>query len=141
MSSRSQARGGLRAAIITGAILVPGLVLLALARSQGLIGDEIATRGIIVLIGLAVAVWGNTIPKSMSGPPLNSTALAGIRQGVFRTTGWAPTLLGLAVAALWSLAPYDVAYTGTLVAVGAVVSVVFGTIIWRGVNLHHHPKS
>lgn len=141
MSSRSQARGGLRAAIITGAILVPGLVLLALARSQGLIGDEIATRGIIVLIGLAVAVWGNTIPKSMSGPPLNSTALAGIRQGVFRTTGWALTLLGLAVAALWSLAPYDVAYTGTLVAVGAVVSVVFGTIIWRGVNLHHHPKS
>lgn len=141
MSSRSQARGGLRATIITGAILVPGLVLLALARNQGLVGDEIATRGIIVLIGLAVAVWGNTIPKSMSGPPLNSTALAGIRQGVFRTTGWALTLLGLAVAGLWSLAPHDVAYAGTLVAVGAVVSVVFGTIIWRGFTLHRHPKS
>jgi len=77
----------------------------------------------------------------MSGPPLNSAALPGIRQGVFRTTGWALTLLGLAVAGLWSLAPYDVAYAGTLVAVGAVVSVVFGTIIWRGVTLHHHPKS
>jgi len=63
MSSRSQARGGLRAAIITGAILVPGLVLLALARNQGLIGDEIATRGIIVLIGPAVAVWAIQFPS------------------------------------------------------------------------------
>ena len=141
MSSRSQARGGLRAAIITGTVLVPGLVLLALARNQGLIGDEIATRGIIVLIGLAVAVWGNTIPKSMSGPPLNSTALAGVRPGVFRTTGWALTLLGLAVAGLWAFAPYAIAKIGTLVALGVVIAVVFGTIIWRGFALHRSAKS
>lgn len=141
MSSRSQARGGLRAAIITGAILVPGLVLLALARNQELIADETATRGIIVLIGLAVAAWGNAIPKAMNGPPLDSVTLAGVRQGVFRTTGWAMTLLGLTVAGLWAFAPYDIAQIGTLVAVGVVIAVVFGTIIWRGVSLHRSSSS
>jgi hypothetical protein len=140
MSSRSQARGGLRAAIVTAAFLVPGLVLLAMARNQELIGSETATRGTVVLIGLAVAVWGNAIPKAMSGPPLDSIPLVGMRQGVFRATGWALTLVGLAVAGLWTFAPRDAAQTGTLVAAGILIAVVIGTIIRRGVALHGSSK-
>ncbi|UUP17879.1 hypothetical protein [Nitratireductor thuwali] len=136
MSRYSSTRGGLLAAFIIGGILIAGFLLLALARQQGLIDEDITTRGLNVLLGLGIAAWGNRIPKALDGPPPASIALAAVRQAVHRVVGWVMMLLGIAVAVLWAFAPRDVAVTGCVVAVVAAIAMVFGYIVWRGVALH-----
>jgi hypothetical protein len=117
--------------LIIAAVQVGGSLLLTLASKHGMIDRDIATRGVMVLIGLGVAAYGNTMPKMLDGPPPPSVATAALRQAVSRTGGWALMLAGLAYAALWAFAPRDVAQVGGLVAVGAGLAAMIGNFVWR----------
>jgi hypothetical protein len=118
-------------ALIIAAVQVGGTLLLSLASKHEMIGKDIATRGVMVLIGLGIAAYGNTMPKLLDGPPPPSLATAALRQAVTRTGGWAMMLAGLAYAALWAFAPRDVAKVGGLVAVGAGLAAMIGNFVWR----------
>lgn len=139
MSRSSPARKNIRAAlIITGAQLV-GTLLLVLADKQGMISGDTTTRGVMVLIGLSLAAYGNRIPKSPDGPPPQTLPLAALRQSVLRTAGWAMMLGGLAFAGFWAFAPRDLAEVGSVVALGGSMAVMCGFVVWWIFAYHRSP--
>ena len=132
--------------IVTGltiaAVQVGGALLLTLARKQGMIDADTATRGGMVLIGLGVAAYGNTMPKIGDDAPPPSLRTAVVKQAVSRVGGWTMVLFGLAYAGLWAFAPRDVASVGCLVAVGvaAVILLVYaawGFVAYRRTSASH----
>lgn len=129
----------IRSALILAGIQLGGALLLAFASAMGLIDDETKTRGVMVLIGLCLAAIGNSMPKTLDGPPPESVSLAALRQAVLRLGGWALMLGGLAFAGLWAFAPRDVAFVGSLTAVGAAMVVTVGGCGWWVFN--HHRSS
>ena len=88
------------------------------AADAALISDETKTRGVMVAIGLMVAVYGNLIPKQLPRT-IASPRMEAVAQALRRTAGWSMTLGGLAFAAFWIFAPVDVAEIGSVVALGA----------------------
>lgn len=78
------------------------------------ISQEQATRVAMAVIGLALAVMANAIPKAMGGNA-NSRAIK-------RVTGWSLALAGLAHAAIWLLAPISVANLASVTAVIAALA-------------------
>lgn len=129
----------IRSALILAGIQLGGASLLAFASSEGLIDDETRTRGVMVLIGLCLASVGNRMPKTLDGPPPKSVSLAALRQAVLRPGGWALMPGGLAFAGLWAFAPRDVAFVGSLTAVGVAMVVTVGGCAWWAFN--HHRSS
>lgn len=129
--SSGAGRKNIVTALIIAAAQVGGALLLSLARRQGLIDEETVTRGVMVLIGLGIAVYGNAMPKGLEGPPPQSIATAALRQAISRVGGWAMTLGGLAYAGLWAFAPRDIAMMGCIIAVGGAVAVMLGYAAWR----------
>ncbi len=139
-SSSGRAWRNIQAALIVAGIQVCGAVLLTVARKQGLIDGESAQRGVMVLVGLGLAAYGNRMPKMLEGPPPQSLAVAALRQAIHRVGGWAMMLGGTAFATLWAFAPHDVAKVGSLVAVGAGVAVMLGYGAWRAVSYDRSSK-
>ncbi|GAB2497559.1 hypothetical protein GCM10027084_08320 [Pseudoxanthomonas sangjuensis] len=131
----------IRAALVIAGVQIGGALLLTFLRKQGVIDGETTTRGVMVLIGLGLAAYGNRMPKSLEGPPPPSPGLAATRQAVQRVGGWAMTLAGLAYAGLWAFASRDVALVGSLVVVGASVAVTLGYIAWRVCSGHRSSVS
>ncbi|MET0656455.1 MAG: hypothetical protein ABWY94_12875 [Pseudoxanthomonas sp.] len=113
------------------AVIVGGSLLLTLARQQGWIGQDEVVRGYNVIMGLALAVYGNFLPKVMHEMPARTLQEATLAQGVGRVTSWSMTLAFLIWAALWAFAPRDFAFVGSIVAVVASVVVMFGYIAWK----------
>jgi hypothetical protein len=130
-ATSNNGRASVIRALVIAAVQVGGALLLSLASKRGMIDKDIATRGVMVLIGLGVAAYGNTMPKLLDGPPPPSLATAALRQAVTRTGGWAMMLAGVAYAAVWAFAPRDVAQVGGLVAVGAGLAAMIGNFAWR----------
>lgn len=130
ISSPRPAGKSIRSAFILAGVQLGGALLLVLANRQGLIDDETRTRGAMVLIGLCLAAIGNRMPKTMDGPPPRSVTLAALRLSVLRLGGWALMLGGVAFAGLWAFAPQDVAFVGSLTAVGAAMVVTVGGCAW-----------
>jgi hypothetical protein len=79
-----------------------------LARTQG------------VLIGMALAVWGNFLPKLMSPWTLEQEPFDW--QRVRRFGGWLSVLAGVVTAAAWMTRPEETARYVTVVAVGTVLA-------------------
>lgn len=113
------------------AIMIGAALLLSLARKQGLIDGELVVRAIGVIIGLALAAYGNVMPKMLYGPPPRSIHHATLAQAVVRVSGWAMTLAFLAWAALWAFAPQELVIIGSLAVVGASASVMLGYTVWK----------
>lgn len=139
ISSLRPAGKSIRSALILAGAQVGGALLLALANREGLIDEETKTRGVMVLIGLCLAAIGNRMPKTLDGPPPRSVSLAALRLSVLRLGGWALMLGGAVFAGLWAFAPRDVAFVGSLTAVGAAMVVTIGGCAWWVVN--HHRSS
>jgi hypothetical protein len=118
-------------ALVIAGIEIGGALLLSLARQQGLIEEETVTRGVMVLIGLGVAVYGNLMPKRLEGPPPASVVAAALRQAITRVGGWAMVLGGLAFAGFWAFAPRDIALVGSVTAMGTATVVMLGYTAWR----------
>lgn len=131
----------IRGALIIAGVQVVGTLLLTLARKQGMIDGETATRGVMVLIGIGVILIGNRMPKMLDVPPAPSLAIAALQQTVHRVGGWAMMLAGLVWVGLWVFAPRDVAQVGSVVAVGAGVAVMFGNFAWRVFAYHRSSTS
>lgn len=84
----------------------------SLARSQGLIDQEVTVRLVLGATGLMVAAFGDRIPKTFS-----PSALARQTQ---RFTAWAMVISGLVYAAAFAFAPSLEA--ALVVGCGAVVA-------------------
>jgi hypothetical protein len=136
----SPAAKNVRAALIIAGVQVGGALLLSFANKQGMIDSEATKRGVMVLVGLGLAAAGNRMPKHPDGPQPRSLPVAALRQSVLRASGWAMTLAGLAFAGLWAFAPRDVAQPGSVVAVGAMMAVMFGYVGWR-IFTHHRSST
>jgi hypothetical protein len=144
MSDNPRPRPGgksIREALIIAGVQVVGVLLLTLARKQGMIDGETAIRGVMVLIGLGIIRIGNRMPKMLDGPPAPSLAIAALQQTVHRVGGWAMMLGGLAWVGLWVFAPRDVAQVGSVVSVGAGVAVMFANFAWQAFAYHRSSTS
>ena len=113
------------------AVMIGTGLLLSLARKQGLIGGELVERAMGVAIGLALAAYGNAMPKMLYGPPPRSIQHATLAQASVRVGGWTMTLAFLAWAALWAFAPRDFIVTGSLAVVGASATIILGYTVWK----------
>lgn len=114
---------------IAASMLGAGL-LLALARKLGWIDQALVVRTMNVVMGLALAAYGNAIPKMMRAMP-RSLGEATLAQAVARVSSWAMTLAFLAWAALWAFAPQPFARIGSLAAVATGVAVMLGYVAWK----------
>lgn len=130
-SSRT-ARKQIVSALIIAGVQVGGALLLTYARKQGMIDAETVTRGVMVLIGLGLAAFGNTMPKMLDGPP-RTVREATAAQSVLRVGGWAMTLSGLAFAALWAFAPRAGAEIASVAIVAAGVAFMLGYAVRTGI--------
>ena len=117
------------------AVIVGGALLLAVARKQGWVEGDLVARAFNVIMGLALAVYGNAIPKMMNGAPTRSINDAKMRQAVGRVTAWAMTLGFLTWAGLWAFAPKEIAQVGSMVAVGTTVVVTLGYTLWKHIAM------
>lgn len=129
MSARKEILFGLKLA----AAMIVGALLLTVAHKQGWVSAELVTRGNNVIIGLALAVFCNAMPKRMQGSP-RTVQHATLAQAIGRVGGWAMTLAFLVWTALWAFAPQEFARTGSMVAVGAGVAVMIGYTVWKCVG-------
>lgn len=118
------------------AVMVGGALLLSLARQQGWIDAALVVRGYNVIMGLALAAYGNAMPKLMDGTPPSSLREATLRQAVGRVGGWAMTLAFLTWAALWAFAPQQFAMVGSLVAVGSCAALMSAYALWKYASCH-----
>lgn len=128
-----------RTSLVVAGLQIAAGLLLSYARRQGLIDAETMLRGVMVTIGLGLAVIGNGIPKSRDGPPPPTLELAALRQSVMRAAGWSLTLGGLAFAGLSAFAPLDVAPIGAMIALGGAMAVMIAFVAKWIVTSHRSP--
>ncbi len=102
------------------AAMLLATALLKYAAVTHLIGPEVATRGVQVVIGVWLAAYANFMPKTLpSAHP--SIRLAALRQSILRFSGWLFTLSGIAYAGFWAFAPEPIARVGAIVAVACAL--------------------
>jgi uncharacterized membrane protein len=86
------------------------------AEAEGMVSGDMSVRAAIILAGLALAWFGNEIPKAIIQSASARTAR--------RFSGWAFTLAGLASAAGGALLPVDMAITAELAVTGGALALV-----------------
>ena len=99
------------------------------ASVQGIIGEDVATRAVQVIIGLGLAAYANVIPKQGGGPRRSAEAETRA-QAAQRVGGWSITLAGLIHAGLWAFAPLSFASPASTVVVGGAVVLTLGHAVW-----------
>lgn len=130
-SPNPRARKHVLFALKLAAVIIGGALLATLARQLGWIDAGQVVRAYNVVMGLALAAYGNAMPKMMDGTPPRSLQDATLRQAIGRVSGWAMTLAFLVWAALWAFAPQDLALIGSVAAVAASVAVMLGYSVWK----------
>lgn len=127
--------------LLVGALQVCGALLLLIARKQGMIDIETTKRGVMILVGLGVAAYGNWMPKMLEGPSPQSRDVAALRQSINRVGGWAMMLGGIAFAVIGGFMPRSVSVVGSIVAVGAGMAVMVGHGLWRVFQFNRRSRS
>ena len=94
------------------------LMTLAWAGKADLIIGDLAMRLSMIVTGLVIAFYGNAIPKLV----LRSARARSAR----RFAGWAFVLSGLTCAAVWAVAPIEVAKPVSIAMIASTVVLVFG---------------
>lgn len=130
-----RARNDIVLGLKMAAAMIAGALLLSFARRQGWVNAEQVMRGNNVIIGLALAVFCNAMPKRMNRSP-RTVAQATLAQSIARVGGWAMTLAFVAWAALWAFSPQPFASIGGMVAVGAGVVLMMGYAAWKCIAFH-----
>jgi len=118
MISRQIIYGALGGAAILGAALA-----LKWAQHNHLVSAEFTQRGVLVIIGLYLAVYANFIPKKVPGLKISPARAARV-QAASRLNGWLFCLAGLGYAAIWAFAPLSIAGTASVAVVGGAMAVV-----------------
>ena len=114
--------------LFTASVIAAGLILAAalgkaLVVSLGFETGETIDRALGVVTGVVLLLIGNAIPKALG--PLTAKRCAPVQvQAIQRFAGWTFAAAGLAYAALWLLAPVEMAHNWATVAVGAGLVIV-----------------
>jgi hypothetical protein len=116
-------------AIALGITFLVATAALRYASVQGIIGEDVATRAVQVIIGLGLAAYANVMPKQVGGPR-RSVQAETRAQAAQRVGGWSITLAGLVHAGLWAFTPLSFASPGSMVVVGGAVVLTLGHAIW-----------
>ena len=116
-------------AIALAVIFLASVAALRYAANQGIIGEDVATRAVQVVIGLGLAAYANIIPKQVGGPRRSAEAETRA-QAAQRVGGWSITLAGLIHAGLWAFAPLSLANPASMVVVGGAVILTLGHAFW-----------
>ena len=117
------------AALALAVLFLAATAALRYAASQGVIGEDFATRAVQVIIGLGLAAYANVMPKQVGGSRRSIEAETRA-QAAQRVGGWSITLAGLIHAGLWAFAPLSVASTGSMVVVGGAVILTLAHAGW-----------
>lgn len=102
---------------------------LRFAASTGLIDDDLARRGVQVVIGLGLAAYGNLMPKQR-GALRSSIRAETAAQAALRVGGWSMALAGLIYAALWAFAPLAFADGVSVFMIGGATLLTLGFAAW-----------
>jgi len=115
----------LAVALLAAGLYLGGAFALKAVEHAGLIPHETALRAFGVFTGVALAVYGNFLPKSLGAfrGPISAMRM----QAVLRASGWAFTLGGAGYA-LTSLLPLP--DTVPLAVLGAATAYVLGYSAW-----------
>ena len=127
----STARKSIRSGLVIAGMQIGGALCLTLIHRQGMIDQDTVTRGVMVLIGLGIAAFGNAMPKTLDGPQPLSRRDASAQQAIKRVSGWMMLLGGLVYAGLWAFAPRDVALFGCVAAMVVAMLVMALYSVWR----------
>jgi hypothetical protein len=100
--------------IVAGIAIASTIIAVTLglnwAEAEGLVSADMSVRAVIVLAGLALAWYGNEVPKAI----VHSERARAAK----RFSGWVFAIAGLSSAAGGAVLPVDMAITAELVVVG-----------------------
>jgi hypothetical protein len=126
-----------------GILAATAVIAAAVARrylvAADLIEADSGRRLVQVVVGLALAVHGNFMPKGY-GTAAVSACATGRAQSALRIGGWAMALAGLVYAGLWSFAPLPWADGLSDVVVGAAV-LVTAFALWTLASRRPRPNT
>ena len=113
--------------LITGAIMLAAGWALKWAEAYGLIDGNQKAVWAQVIVGVALAVLANTMPKTLSGGDLSPEA-ARIQQRSLRVNGWVFMIAGLGYAAL-AFAPREISFPAGIALIAGAMVVAVGHMI------------
>lgn len=125
MTIRSQSsRAAVRRGLIIAALLIVASAVLRLL-SPDYLSQELARRMLGALLGLAVVIYANLVPKAIT-PIIRMCSDPVAEQAMRRFTGWSLALGGVAYAVTWIIAPlqYTSALSISLLAASVLLVVV-----------------
>ncbi len=108
--------GKIYAGLAIAATIIAVTLGLNWAEAEGMVSGDMSVRAAIIMAGLALAWFGNEIPKAIIQSASARTAR--------RFSGWAFAIAGLASAAGGALLPVDMAITAELVVTGGALALV-----------------
>ena len=136
MSKNSPAVAQIGRALIIAALILAVAALLKLIPPE-YISAEHSRRLLGVLLGAAVMLYANVVPKALT-PLARMRCNAATEQSLRRFTGWSLTLGGLLYAVTWLVAPIGMATTISLVLLGAALLLVILRYAWAMVGRPRH---
>lgn len=136
MSKNSPAASQIGRALIIAAMILGVSALLKLVSPQ-YISEELSRRLLGVLLGIAVMLYANVVPKALT-PLARMRCNAATEQSLRRFTGWSLTLGGLLYAVTWMFAPIGMAATISLVLLGAALLLAILRHAWAVVRRPQH---
>jgi hypothetical protein len=108
--------GKIYAGLAIAATIIAVTLGLNWAEGEGMVSGDMSVRAAIILAGLALAWYGNEIPKAIIQSASARTAR--------RFSGWAFAIAGLTSAAGGALLPVDMAITAELAVTGGALALV-----------------
>lgn len=113
--------------ITQAGLVATAMIAVSLAVAWGVmagqLGADVPTRAMMAINSLLLAYYGNAIPKAV----LRSAASRAGR----RFAGWVFVIAGLTSAALWTLAPLDIAASAAITIIAGAVVLAFGYCRWN----------
>jgi len=114
-------------ALKIAAFMLVSALTLRYVQHRELLSADAASRMIQVIIGLALAIQGNFMPKNAARFRGCATSRM---QSSLRIGGWAMTIAGLAYAGFSAFAPITIAYIASIFVVAAATLVTVAYFGW-----------
>jgi hypothetical protein len=128
MGGTESARDSIARGLIVAGLLLGSAISLRLL-SPDYLSRDLAHRVMGVMMGVAIVVYANAVPKALS-PLARMRCDPRAEQALRRFTGWTLTLGGSAYLAAWLIAPLDRAALVAVSLLGASVLVVIVRLTW-----------
>lgn len=119
MSRNSKSASQIGRALIVAAVIIGVSAVLKLMSPEYL-SEDLARRLVGVMLGVAVMLYANVIPKALM-PLAAMRCDPATEQSLRRFTGWSLTLGGLMYGVTWLVAPIGMAATISLVLLGSAL--------------------